>query len=280
MQLLAAVGDVREVVRQWRSLGEDIAFVPTMGNLHAGHIALIEAARAQCRRVVASVFVNPAQFGPNEDFARYPRTPDEDAAQLAAAGCDALFLPEVEEVYPFGLSASVRVELPALSDMLCGHVRPGHFAGVASVVLRLFHIVEPDFAWFGEKDYQQLLVIRRLALDLSMRVRVVGLPTVRGVDGLALSSRNQYLDAAQRKVAPVIWQTLQRMREARREGEAVDSIELEALAALVEAGFVPDYAVLRGADDLSPAQDPSTGSEIALIAARLGSTRLIDNLRI
>lgn len=280
MQLLGAVGEVREVVRQWRLRGDDIAFVPTMGNLHAGHLALIEAARAQCRRVVASVFVNPTQFGPNEDFARYPRTPDEDAAQLAAAGCDALFLPEVEEVYPFGLAAATRIEMPALSDVLCGSVRPGHFAGVASVVLRLFHMVEPDVAWFGEKDFQQLLVIRRLALDLSMRVRVVGLPTVRDADGLALSSRNQYLDAAQRKAAPVIWQTLQRMRDARRTGASVGSIEMAARDALVGAGFVPDYAALHGVDDLSPARDPSTGAEIALVAARLGNTRLIDNLRI
>jgi len=280
MLRLATVGELRELVRQWQSLREDIAFVPTMGNLHAGHLALIRAARAQCRRVVASVFVNPTQFGPGEDFARYPRTPDEDAAQLAAAGCDALFLPEVEEVYPFGLAAAARVEMPALTDMLCGSVRPGHFAGVASVVLRLFHMVEPDVAWFGEKDYQQLLVIRRLALDLSMRVRVVGLPTVREADGLALSSRNQYLDAAQRNLAPVLWQTLQRMREARRAGQSVGSVEAAAHVDLVAAGFVPDYAALRGADDLSPAQDPSNGAEIALVAARLGSTRLIDNLRI
>ncbi len=278
MQRVAAVHEVRGLVRQWRSHGEDVAFVPTMGNLHAGHIALIEAARSQCRRVVASIFVNPTQFGPSEDFARYPRTPDADADKLAAAGCDALFVPSVEEVYPFGLAAAARVEVPVVSDMLCGKVRPGHFAGVASVVLRLFNMVKPDVACFGEKDYQQLLVIRRLALDLSLPVRVVGFPTVREADGLAMSSRNQYLDETQRSVAPMIWRTLQQMRQARQRGASVESVESQARVALLAVGFAPDYAEMRGADDLSPAVDPPAGAEIALIAARLGNTRLIDNL--
>jgi pantoate--beta-alanine ligase len=183
-------------------------------------------------------------------------------------------------VYPLGVAHATRVEVPGLSDILCGSVRPGHFAGVASVVLRLFNMVEPDVACFGEKDYQQLLVIRRLARDLSLRVRVVGMPTVRAEDGLALSSRNQYLGAAQRAAASVIWRALQRMRESRRSGESVSSVEAHAYATLLASGFVADYASIRDASDLSPATEPPAGPEIALIAARLGSTRLIDNLLI
>lgn len=278
MQTVVALAEMRASAARWRSHGDDIALVPTMGNLHAGHLALVAAARAQCRRVVATVFVNPTQFSPNEDFARYPRTPTEDAAQLSDAGCDALFLPNSDEVYPLGLALAARIEMPGVSDVLCGSVRPGHFAGVASVVLRLFNMVEPDVACFGEKDFQQLLVIRRLARDLSLRVRVVGFPTVRADDGLALSSRNQYLDAAQRAAAPTIWRTLQRMREARRAGEAVAAVEAHALATLIASGFLPDYATIRDASDLSPVSEAARGTEIALIAARLGNTRLIDNL--
>ncbi len=271
--------DLRALAAQWRARGDDIALVPTMGNLHSGHLALVAAARAQCRRVVATVFVNPTQFGPNEDFQRYPRTPAEDALRLAEAGCDALFAPAVDDVYPLGVAQATRIEVPGLSDILCGSVRPGHFAGVASVVLRLFNMVEPDVGCFGEKDYQQLLVIRRLAKDLSLRVRVVGFPTVRSEDGLALSSRNQYLDAAQRATAPVIWRVLQRMRDARKAGEGAAAVEAHAYATLLASGFVADYATIRNAN-LSAPSEPAAGREIALVAARLGTTRLIDNLLI
>lgn len=278
MQRVDDLAEMRALCATWRKSGNDVALVPTMGNLHEGHLALIGAARERCGRVVATIFVNPTQFGPNEDFARYPRSPEEDASRLVEAGCDALFMPRVDAVYPLGLALAARVEMPGLSDILCGSARPGHFAGVASVVLRLFNMVEPDVALFGEKDFQQLLVIRRLAQDLSLRVRVEGLPTVRAADGLALSSRNQYLSAAQRAAAPAIWRTLVRMREGRRGGESVAAIEAHAYATLLATGFVPDYATIRMVDDLSPATEPAAGSEIALVAARLGSTRLIDNL--
>ncbi|MEO6064358.1 MAG: pantoate--beta-alanine ligase [Lysobacterales bacterium] len=278
MQTAVTLVQMRALAAQWRSEGDDIALVPTMGNLHRGHLALIAAARTNCRRVVATVFVNPTQFGPNEDFVRYPRTATEDAQQLADAGCDAMFLPNVDEVYPLGVANAARVEMPGVSGILCGSVRPGHFAGVASVVLRLFNMIEPDVACFGEKDFQQLLIIRRLARDLSLRVRVVGFPTVRADDGLALSSRNQYLDAAQRAAAPAIWRTLQRMREARRAGEAVAEVEAQAHFTLIASGFLPDYATIRDASDLSPVSEAARGPEVALIAARLGNTRLIDNL--
>lgn len=278
MQTIDALVEIRALCAQWRSQGDDIALVPTMGNLHAGHLALIAAARAQCPRVIATIFVNPTQFGPAEDYARYPRTPHADAVQLAEAGCDALFVPGEGAVYPLGIALATRVEMPGLSNILCGSVRPGHFAGVASVVLRLCNMVEPDVACFGEKDFQQLLLIRRLARDLSLRVRVVGFSTVRADDGLALSSRNQYLDAAQRAAAPAIWRTLQQMRDARRAGDSAEAIEANAHAALLASGCAPDYATIRQASDLSPAVEPPAGLEIALIAARLGSTRLIDNL--
>jgi pantoate--beta-alanine ligase len=248
-----------------------------MGNLHAGHYSLIAIAREHADVVVASVFVNPTQFGPNEDFSRYPRTPDADAAGLAASGCDALFLPPVDEIYPLGPANTVRVGVPGF-DMLEGAARPGHFDGVATVVTKLFNIVRPDVAVFGRKDYQQLLVIRRLARDLRFPIEIVDAPTAREPSGLAMSSRNQYLDPEQRERAATIRATLEAMREAWRRGEPFAAIEAEAEAALRRAGFGPDYAVVRRAEDL---ELPAVGESrplIALIAARLGPTRLIDNL--
>jgi len=205
MQTVSKIADVRECVRAWHREGLRVAFVPTMGNLHPGHVSLIEAARRHGDRFVASIFVNPMQFGPNEDFAHYPRTPSDDERMLAAAGCDLMFTPDVAEIYPSGSGAATRIEVPRLSRILCGEFRPGHFDGVTTIVATLFHIVEPDVAVFGEKDFQQLTIIRRMAGDLCLPVRIIGAPTVRDADGLAMSSRNQYLTATERGVAPVIY---------------------------------------------------------------------------
>ena len=261
--------------------GRRIGFVPTMGNLHAGHHSLVDVARAQSDVVVASVFVNPTQFGPDEDFARYPRTPDADAAGLAAHGCDALFLPLVEDLYPHGAQASVKVVVPELPDQLEGAIRPGHFDGVATVVAKLFNLVRPHVAVFGRKDYQQLLVVRRLVRDMGYPIEIVGAAVVREPDGLAMSSRNQYLDADERARATSIHATLQWMRERVLSGdEPIAAIETGACARLARAGLVPDYAVLRRADDLGPAEGVSAAGLVALVAARAGRTRLIDNLAI
>lgn len=278
MPVFARASDLQAFLATFRLRAQRIALVPTMGNLHAGHYSLIRIAREHADVVVASVFVNPTQFGPNEDFARYPRTPEADAAGLSAAGCDALFMPAVEEMYPFGPENTVRVNVPGF-DMLEGAVRPGHFDGVATVVARLFNIVQPTVAVFGRKDYQQLLVIRRMARDLGYPIDIVDAPTLREASGLAMSSRNQYLDDAGRERAAVIYATLQRMREAVRAGvQPRREIEAEAEAALRAAGFAPDYAVIRRADDLAEPAPGQPEALIGLIAARLGSTRLIDNL--
>lgn len=278
MRIVDSVEDLRAIVREWRGQGASVGFVPTMGNLHAGHYALIDAAKRRCDRVVASVFVNPTQFGPNEDFSRYPRTPQDDEAGLREHDCDLLFRPGVDAMYPFGTAACVRVHVPGLTDELDGAARPGHFDGVATVVLRLFNMVQPDAAVFGRKDFQQLQVIRYLVRELSLPIEIVPLPTQRDHDGLALSSRNRFLDADARAAAPAIHATLLRMREAWAAGQALAAIEAEAVAALRARGFAPDYAAVRRAVDLaSPGPDERHGL-VALIAARIGSTRLIDNL--
>ncbi|HVV95746.1 MAG TPA: pantoate--beta-alanine ligase [Rhodanobacteraceae bacterium] len=277
LPIFARAADLGAFLDDARRRGKRIAFVPTMGSLHAGHYSLIAIAREHADVVVASVFVNPTQFGPNEDFSRYPRTPDADAAGLAANGCDALFLPPVDEIYPLGPANTVRVSVPGF-DMLEGAARPGHFDGVATVVTKLFNIVRPDVAVFGRKDYQQLLVIRRLTRDLRFPIEIVDAPTAREANGLAMSSRNQYLDPEQRERAATIRATLEAMREAHRRCDAFPAIEAEAEASLRRAGFAPDYAVVRRAEDL---ELPTVGESrplIALIAARLGPTRLIDNL--
>jgi pantoate--beta-alanine ligase len=279
MPIFARARDLRAFLATWRQRGKRVALVPTMGNLHAGHFSLVALARQHADVVVASVFVNPTQFGPNEDFSRYPRTPDADAAGLAGSGCDALFMPAVDEMYPYGAAHTVRVSVPGFEHVLEAAVRPGHFDGVATVVAKLFNLVQPDVAVFGRKDYQQLLVIRRLTRDLAYPIEIVDAPTLRDANGLAMSSRNQYLDAAQRHHAATIYATLQRMREAVRSGaQKLPDIESEAEAKLRKAGFEPDYAAIRRADDLGVPAVGESGDLIALIAARLGSTRLIDNL--
>jgi pantoate--beta-alanine ligase len=276
MQIIRGSTALHALVGDLLGTKQRIGLVPTLGNLHAGHHSLVALARQRADVVIASVFVNPTQFGPNEDFARYPRTPEADAAGLEASGCDVLFLPTVEDMYPYGIERSVRVSVPELSDILEGAIRPGHFDGVATVVSKLFNLVRPHLAVFGQKDYQQLLVIRQLTRDLGYPIEIVAAPIVREANGLAMSSRNQYLSPEQRDQARAIHATLRRMADEVRSGRAVGDVEAEALAHLRQLGFVPDYAVVRRADDL---REPATSdrNRVALIAARLGNTRLIDN---
>ncbi len=281
MHIFDSVAALRAQVGEWRRDGLRVGFVPTMGNLHAGHYSLIELARARADRVVASVFVNPTQFGPNEDFDRYPRTPEQDAAGLSRAGCAALFVPDVATMYPYGPAGAVRVEVPGLSEVLCGAFRPGHFAGVATIVLRLLNMVQPDVAVFGRKDLQQLQVIRRLVRDVALPVEIVAAATRREPSGLAMSSRNQYLEPDQRERAAELSRTLRFMLEAARRGEAVEAIEAIAGERLQQAGLQPDYAVLRAESALEhPLGGPAVTVPdlVALAAARIGRTRLIDNI--
>ena len=280
MQTVQDAPALRAAIRGWRGKGQTVGFVPTMGNLHAGHQSLIRLARARADRVVASVFVNPTQFGPDEDFERYPRTLTQDQAALADEDCDLLFAPDVDTIYPFGAGHSVSLRVPQITDTLEGAHRPGHFDGVATVVCKLFNLVNPDVAVFGQKDFQQLKVIERMTRDLSLPVKVVAAPTLRADDGLALSSRNQYLSADERARAPMIHDTLLKMRELLEAGHPWRALEQVAEARLVRAGFVPDYAVIRRAEDLAEPAEGQREGLIALIAARLGSTRLIDNLLI
>ncbi len=278
MRTISQSDALRTLIGELRRSGRRIGFVPTMGNLHAGHHSLLGLARERADVVIASVFVNPTQFGPNEDFARYPRTPEADAAGLAAQGCDVLFLPAVADLYPYGAERSVRVSVPELSDMLEGAMRPGHFDGVATVVAKLFNLVQPDVAVFGQKDYQQLLVIRRMVHDLGFPIEIASAPIVRERNGLAMSSRNQYLGAEQRERAGVIQATLQWMGERIVAGQPIAQIEAGAGERLAQAGLVVDYAVIRRADDLGVVDNAQRDGCVALIAARFGSTRLIDNL--
>jgi len=278
MDSVKTAAGLRERVAAWRRDGARVGFVPTLGNLHAGHYSLVSIARAHADRIVASVFVNPTQFGPREDFASYPRTLESDRVGLEAHGCDLLFAPAVEEVYPFGVDASARVDVPVVSATLEGALRPGHFTGVATVVTKLFNLVQPDVAVFGQKDYQQLLVIRRLVRDLALPIAIVAAPTMRELNGLAMSSRNQYLDADERQRAGIIHQTLIHMCEAARAGKARAVIEDEALRALEGEGLAVDYAVVRRSEDLAEPESGQRHGLTALIAAKLGRARLIDNL--
>ncbi|MEO7775129.1 MAG: pantoate--beta-alanine ligase [Steroidobacteraceae bacterium] len=280
MQTITSIRELREQLSRWRLAGQRIGFVPTMGNLHAGHISLLSAARFRADKVVASVFVNPLQFGPSEDFATYPRTPDDDQQLLAEAKCDLLFTPSAEEMYPQGTKQLTWVSVRGLSEILCGEYRPGHFDGVATVVAKLFGIVQPDVAVFGEKDYQQLTIIRRMTDDLSLPVEVIGAPTVRTPDGLAMSSRNRYLSAEDRAVAPQVHGALMMAVSRIDSGDAdYAGIERTGVQALEKAGMQPDYFAVRDSADLGPPR-ASSSELIVLTAARLGRARLIDNLRV
>jgi pantoate--beta-alanine ligase len=280
MQTIERKMQLGTALQHRRSNGESIAFVPTMGNLHEGHLELVRRARQLADVVVVSIFVNPLQFGANEDLASYPRTLAADREKLFAEGVQFLFTPQVEEIYPDGLASQTVVRVPDLSDTLCGSSRPGHFDGVATVVNKLFNIVRPDFAVFGEKDFQQLSIIRKMVDDLCMPVDVGGVETVRADDGLALSSRNGYLSKQQRKIAPLLHRTLLECRDAIACGfDNFLQLESHARMQLLQAGFVPDYFAVRDARTLHAVSENT--EEIAILAAaRLGSTRLIDNVRL
>ena len=277
MPVATTIEQARAAVREWKLAGDSIAFVPTMGNLHSGHLALVRAASASGMRTVVSIFVNPMQFGPNEDLDTYPRSFDEDLAALAGHRVDMVFAPKVSEIYPGGSDQVTPVHVQGLSDMLEGECRPGFFTGVATVVSILFNIIQPDAAWFGEKDYQQLLVIRRMVQDLDLPIVINAVPTVREGDGLALSSRNSYLDADQRSRAAGLYRCLQHVVDQVDQGVDYSYAVVHASQELAEAGFRVDYVVVRRQQDLEvpTAQDKSL---IVLAAVRLDGTRLIDNI--
>lgn len=280
MNTVKTVRELRAAVARARSEGKRIGLVPTMGNLHSGHAALVTKAAQRVDFVVASIFVNPLQFGAGEDLDKYPRTLAADQEKLLQAGCHLLFAPSVEEVYPEGMSGQTRVSVPQLSEGLCGASRPGHFEGVATVVCKLFNMVQPDLAVFGQKDFQQLAVIRALAQDLNMPIQIIGEPTVRAADGLALSSRNGYLDEQQRAIAPALYRSLSQIAQAIEQGER-DYPKLlgEQRQQLEAAGLRPDYLEIRHATNLRLATTDDRDLVI-LAAAYLGATRLIDNLHL
>ncbi len=278
MDIINEVQPLRQLLADWRRDGAGIGLVPTMGNLHAGHYALVEQARRHADRVVATVFVNPTQFGPGEDFERYPRTPEQDAQGLQQHGCDLMFVPALGSVYPFGIDHAHRLRVPALADVLCGAHRPGHFDGVVTVVSRLYNLVQPDLAVFGEKDFQQLRILERMTEDLGYPIRLLRGSTRREADGLAMSSRNRYLDAEQRRRAPELIAVLHRLRDRWQAGSAPEQVEAEARTELEHAGFDVDYVEVRREHDLQrPGLDERNGLRV-FAAGRLGPTRLIDNI--
>ncbi len=280
MNTVKTVRELRAVVARARSEGKRIALVPTMGNLHSGHIALITKAVQRADFVIASIFVNPLQFGPNEDLASYPRTLAADQEQLLQAGCHLLFTPTVEEMYPHGMADQTIVRVPVVSEGLCGGSRPGHFDGVSTVVSKLFNMVQPDIAIFGQKDFQQLAVVNALVRDLNMPIQIIGEPTVRAADGLALSSRNGYLTDEQRTAAPALYRVIKQIGTALQNGQQ-DHQQLvsDGVKALEAAGFRPDYLEIRNAVSLRPAT-PDDHDLVVLGAAFMGKTRLIDNLHL
>jgi pantoate--beta-alanine ligase len=280
MHTVQTIADVRRLVESVRRAGRSVSFVPTMGNLHPGHMRLVEEAAAYADFVVVSIFVNPMQFAAGEDLDRYPRTLEGDRAVLEGAGVDLLFVPETSEMYSRGHARSTFVEVPALSEILCGALRPGHFRGVATVVCKLFHIVQPDLAVFGAKDFQQLLVIRKMVEDLALPVDVLGVETVRESDGLAISSRNGYLTREQRRIAPLLYQTLRLAAEHISQGDRdFEGLGRRSFERLRDAGFRPDYFSVHRASDLKAAS--TMDDDLVLLAsAWLGEARLIDNVRI
>ena len=274
------VKSLRATLREWRRAGLTVALVPTMGNLHEGHISLLLRAKEIADRTVVSIFVNPIQFGRGEDYERYPSTLEADRAKLTAAGLDLLFAPNLAELYPGGIEEDTRVTVPALSDILCGEFRPGHFSGVATVVSKLFINVQPDYALFGEKDYQQVMVIRRMVRDLLFPVEIIGMPIIREADGLAMSSRNSYLKPEERQVASGIFASLTRAAgDLRVQAASIDALQQRCTEELKALGMRPEYISVRRATDL---ELPAAGDQdlIILAAAWLGGARLIDNVRV
>ncbi|MEC7699985.1 MAG: pantoate--beta-alanine ligase, partial [Pseudomonadota bacterium] len=253
MKVIDSTAALRELIGDWKRSGLSVGFVPTMGNLHDGHLKLVKRAKAHNDKVIVSIFVNPMQFGKNEDLDAYPRTIEQDKAKLIAEGTDAVFLPSVADMYPAGLDAQTFVEVPGISDVLCGASRPGHFRGVATVVSKLFNMVQPDDAFFGEKDFQQLAVIRTMARDLSMAVTIHGIPTEREASGLAMSSRNGYLSEEEKATASEIYQAMQRMKLAIEKGNKnFDELEASTVADLEEKGFKNDYVKVVNASTFMP----------------------------
>ncbi|MCZ6809804.1 MAG: pantoate--beta-alanine ligase [Proteobacteria bacterium] len=269
---------LREQLVDWRHSGEHIALVPTMGNLHDGHLGLVSLAREHAERVVVSIFVNPTQFGEGDDFDQYPRTLERDRRRLKTVKADLLFVPDEETMYPFGIDNATSVTVPVITAEFCGVFRPGHFDGVTSVVSRLFSLVQPDVAIFGQKDFQQQLVIRRLVDDLQLPIQIVSGATQREADGLALSSRNQYLSDEQRAIAPTLYSVLQGTGNDLQAGKRnYEELEQQAIDALRDAGFDPEYVGIRRAENLEP-PDRDNDEIVILAAARLGTARLIDNI--
>ena len=275
--IVRTVAELRQAVAAFRRAGERVALVPTMGALHAGHVSLVELARTKAQRVVASIFVNPTQFAPNEDFSKYPRTFDADVAKLAAAQCDLVFAPAPDAMYGQGFATTISLEGPATAG-LEDAVRPTHFQGVATVVAKLLIQCAPDVAVFGEKDFQQLAVIRRMVRDLDLPVDIVGAPTMREADGLAMSSRNVYLSPADRAAAPALFRTLRACAGRIAAGEPFAVVLADGRAQIEKAGLKLDYLELRDAASLAPVDEAATGPLRLLVAARIGSTRLIDNM--
>lgn len=279
MNILRTLKELRLHLQGWRASSKTIALVPTMGNLHAGHLHLMQLGKQHASCVVASIFVNPLQFGPQEDLARYPRTEAVDIEKLTAVGVDALFLPSVTELLPNGVENSTFVEVPALSYQLCGEFRPGHFRGVTTIVNKLFNCVQPDVTVFGEKDWQQLCCINAMVHDLNLPIKVINGPTIREQDGLALSSRNQYLTTSERQRAPFIYQVLCEMKARIQAGDrAYDDLTATAETTLKNNGLEPQYIRICQAHTLLPAQT-TDHDLVILVAAYLGETRLIDNIR-
>ena len=277
MLTTAEISELQALVKDWHNQGKTVAFVPTMGNLHSGHIKLMQEAKKRAHHVVVSIFVNPMQFGENEDLNSYPRTLDADQAQLISAEVDCLFTPTPSLIYPKGLDQQTYIEVPNISSALCGESRPGHFKGVATIVCKLFNIVQPDLAIFGKKDFQQLLIIKTMVSDLSMPIKIIGIDTVREDSGLAMSSRNGYLSVEQKAIAPRLKRTLNELIESIQSGKTVDDAIAQGKLTLAQASFVVDYLEVRSALSLArPNHDDK--SLIVLAAAKLGSTRLIDNL--
>jgi pantoate--beta-alanine ligase len=280
MYQATSVTELRQYVQHWKDHGQSIAFIPTMGNLHAGHMSLIEKGQSLCDRSLCSIFVNPMQFGPNEDFNHYPRTLDSDIQQLEAIGCDLVYLPTASELYPEGLERISQVQVTDLTDHYEGAHRPGHFTGVATVVLKLFNIVKPDVSVFGKKDYQQYRVISKMVADLNLDVQIIGQETTREESGLAISSRNQYLDAEQTRKAALINQLLHDSARQISEGERdFGAVQARAVSRLDEAGFKTDYFVVCNAETLLPASAEDRDLVI-LVTTGLDSTRLLDNIEI
>jgi len=278
MEFIQSKSELREQLTEWRQHDEHVAIVPTMGNLHAGHVSLVELAREHAERVVVTVFVNPTQFAEGEDFEDYPRTLERDKRRLQTVETDVIFAPEVDTLYPFGLQDATLVTVPGLSENFCGSFRPGHFDGVTSIVARLFALVQPDVAVFGQKDYQQQMVIRRMVDDLGLPIKIITAPTVREEDGLAMSSRNAYLSDEERAVAPKVHEVIETAGEALQSGKRnFEELETVASDALTDAGFKVEYVAIRRALDLSiPNRD--CDELVILVAAHLGKARLIDNI--